>query len=192
MTQAYKLVDLPKLQPLQPHYALAGKVDLVVIRWQDTAQQDQVSVLYGRCRHRGALMADAHIHGDLLTCGLHGSTYRFRTGENIKFIGANLQSFKAWIEHDSVWVDLDEIQAWEQRNPQTYQREQYQGVYADQKGTPEEPHNTLIQSLAKHGLDKVGHHGPMTSMGVPRDQLPKWDDIQLVTAQLHKRPLLDE
>ena len=29
-------------------------------------------------------------------------------------------------------------------------------------------------------------------MGVPRDQLPKWDDLQFVTAQLHRFPLLDD
>jgi glutamate synthase domain-containing protein 2 len=29
-------------------------------------------------------------------------------------------------------------------------------------------------------------------MGVPRDQLPKWEDIQVLTAQLHKVPLLDD
>jgi glutamate synthase domain-containing protein 2 len=29
-------------------------------------------------------------------------------------------------------------------------------------------------------------------MGVPRDSLPKWDDLQFVVGQLHKLPLLDE
>jgi glutamate synthase domain-containing protein 2 len=29
-------------------------------------------------------------------------------------------------------------------------------------------------------------------MGVPRDVLPRWDDIQLLTAQLHRVPLLDD
>ena len=29
-------------------------------------------------------------------------------------------------------------------------------------------------------------------MGVPRHELPDWDDIQLLTAQLHKAPLLDD
>jgi len=29
-------------------------------------------------------------------------------------------------------------------------------------------------------------------MGVPRDDLPGWDDIQILTAQLHRPPLLDE
>ncbi len=29
-------------------------------------------------------------------------------------------------------------------------------------------------------------------MGVPRDQLPRWEDIQILTAQLHQVPLLDD
>ena len=29
-------------------------------------------------------------------------------------------------------------------------------------------------------------------MGVPRDQLLSWDDIQIITAQLHRPPLLDD
>ena len=38
--------------------------------------------------------------------------------------------------------------------------------------TVEEPTVTLIHQLANEGLSTVGHHGPMTSMGVPRNQLP--------------------
>ena len=29
-------------------------------------------------------------------------------------------------------------------------------------------------------------------MGVPRDQLPKWEDIQILTAQLARRPLMTD
>lgn len=58
--------------------------------------------------------------------------------------------------------------------------------------TPEEPHVAFIHELAKDGLSKVGHHGEMGSMGVPGPQLPKWDDIQFLTAQMHKKPLLDD
>ena len=32
----------------------------------------------------------------------------------------------------------------------------------------------------------------MGSMGVPRNELPKWDDIQILTAQMAKKPLLDD
>ncbi len=50
--------------------------------------------------------------------------------------------------------------------------------------TPEEPTVVFIHQLAKEGLSKLGHHGPMTSMGVPRHLLPHWDDIQIMPAQL--------
>ena len=39
---------------------------------------------------------------------------------------------------------------------------------------------------------KRGHHGNVDAMGVPRADLPDWDDIQIVTAQLHRMPLLDD
>ncbi|MDH4008579.1 MAG: FMN-binding glutamate synthase family protein, partial [Desulfuromonadales bacterium] len=44
----------------------------------------------------------------------------------------------------------------------------------------------------RDGLSKMGHHGPMTSMGVPRYKLPLWDDIQIMTAQLATKPLLED
>lgn len=60
------------------------------------------------------------------------------------------------------------------------------------RATKEEPHIEDIHSLAKDGLEKIGHHGFMGSMGVPRDKLPKWDDIQILTAQFAKKPLLED
>jgi glutamate synthase domain-containing protein 2/CDGSH-type Zn-finger protein len=60
------------------------------------------------------------------------------------------------------------------------------------KATLEEPHVELIHDLARNGLDKVGHHGPMAAMGVPRDRLPKWDDIQIMVAQLARKPLMED
>ena len=58
--------------------------------------------------------------------------------------------------------------------------------------TPEEPTVAYIHELAKNGLSKVGHHGPMTSMGVPRHLLPHWDDIQIMVAQMARKPLMEE
>jgi len=57
--------------------------------------------------------------------------------------------------------------------------------------TIEEPTVAFIHELAKNGLSKVGHHGPMTSMGVPRHLLPHWDDIQIMVAQMARKPLLE-
>ena len=32
----------------------------------------------------------------------------------------------------------------------------------------------------------------MTSMGVPRNQLPHWDDIQIMAAQMATKPLMED
>lgn len=58
--------------------------------------------------------------------------------------------------------------------------------------TPEEPTVAFIHQLAREGLSKLGHHGPMTSMGVPRNQLPHWDDIQIMAAQMATKPLMED
>jgi len=58
--------------------------------------------------------------------------------------------------------------------------------------TPEEPTVAYIHELAENGLSKVGHHGPMTAMGVPRHLLPHWDDIQVMVAQMARQPLQED
>ncbi|MGY6630451.1 MAG: glutamate synthase-related protein [Wenzhouxiangella sp.] len=60
------------------------------------------------------------------------------------------------------------------------------------EATPEEPTVERIHQLARHGLEKSGKHGEMVAMGVPRKDLPHWDHIQLLTAQLARRPLADD
>lgn len=58
--------------------------------------------------------------------------------------------------------------------------------------TPEEPTVAFIHQLAKEGLSNLGHHGPMTAMGVPRNELPHWDDIQVMAAQMATKPLMED
>ncbi|MBD3869878.1 MAG: alpha-hydroxy-acid oxidizing protein [Acidobacteria bacterium] len=177
------------LEPLSPAYALVANVDLVVIRWQE---EEQASVLYGRCLHRGALMSDGSIEGKDLICGVHQWDYSYKTGVSSYNPEEKLHRFQSWIEEGAIWVDEEEIVAWEKEHPQHYDRDAYQGLYKDVHGGAEEPHYQYIQHLAEHGLSKLGHHGRVAAMGVPRDELPRWDDIQILTAQLYKVPLLDD
>ncbi|MCW8931432.1 MAG: glutamate synthase-related protein [Gammaproteobacteria bacterium] len=58
--------------------------------------------------------------------------------------------------------------------------------------TTEEPTVEFIHQLAKEGLSKLGHHGVMTSMGVPRHELPHWDDLQIMVAQMATKPLMED
>ena len=173
----------------QPTYALVAGVDLVVIRYDD-----QVSVMYGRCHHRGALLADGYVSGANLICGVHGWDYRYDTGISEYNNDEALQRFSSWVDHDAdqVLVDETEVKRWAQTHPQPFHRDSYLGVYQDPHGGPEEPSNRYIQSLARDGLEKVGHHGAISAMGVPLTDLPRWNDIQILTAQLARRPLTDD
>ena len=178
---------LNELKDREPAHAIVAGVDLVVVRYDD-----QVTVLYGRCAHRAVLMADGYVDGDNLICGVHGWDYRLDTGVSEYNNSEVLRKFSSWVEGSEVLVDEDEIASWAKDNPQPYQRDSYQGEYQDPTGTDDEPHVKLIRKLSNDGLSKVGHHGPAAAMGVPRDKLPKWDDLQFVVAQLHKVPLLDD
>jgi glutamate synthase domain-containing protein 2/nitrite reductase/ring-hydroxylating ferredoxin subunit len=184
-----KVATWSQLEDRKPAYALVEGVDLVVIRYDD-----QVSVLYGRCHHRGALLADGFIDGENLICGLHFWDYRYDSGVSEYNNEEALDRFTAWVDEgqDAVLVDAGEISRWVETHPQPYRRDEYLGLYQDVHGTPEEPHNAHIQRLAREGIEGVGHHGPVSAMGVPLTDLPRWDDIQVLTGQLARRPLADD
>lgn len=169
--------------------ALVGGIDLVVVKWPDGVGH---SVLYGRCVHRGALLANGAVVGEDLVCGVHNWDYRYETGVSGYNASEKLHKFTSGVDGDDVWVDADEVQSWAVENPSPYDRTSYQGAFQDPHGTPIEPHVKAIRELATNGLEGVGHHGAMAAMGVPHSKLPEWGDIQLVTAQLAKAPLLDD
>ena len=175
------------LKDREPAYALVANVDLVIVRYDD-----QVSVFYGRCPHRGALLSDGFVSGTNLICGVHKWDFRYDTGISEYNEEEVLPKFSSWLENRTVLVDEEEIAEWGKEHPQPFNRDAYLGQYADTGGTDAEPHNHFIQQLAKDGLSKLGHHGSVAAMGVPRDELPLWDDLQFVTAQLATVPLLDD
>ena len=182
-----ELCKLSDLNDREPKHALVENIDLVIIRFDEN-----VSVLYGRCHHRGALLADGFIDGNNLICGVHNWDYRFDTGVSEYNNDEALTKFSSSIEGDSVMVDADEIQAFAKENPQPFNRDEYLGQYADTHPESTEPYTGYINELAKNGLKKIGHHGFTDAMGVDRNTLPKWEDIQFLPAQLATRPLFDD
>lgn len=60
------------------------------------------------------------------------------------------------------------------------------------KATAEEPGVERIHELARGGLKGIGRHGPSVAMGVPGPELPRWDQLQLMAAQLATRPLEED
>ncbi len=172
----------------QPTHALVEGVDLVIVRYSES----ELSVLYGRCAHRGALLSDGHVDGHNLICGVHNWDFRVDTGVSEYNNSEKLDKFTAWVEDDKILVDADEIAAWGESHPQPFNRDEYLGAYADIHPVAEEDKVSEIQHLAKNGLRQWGHHGATAAMGVPRTAVPRWDDIQVLTAQLQKLPLFDD
>ena len=166
MQNKIKIADWNSLEDRTPTHARVSNVDLVIVRYDE-----DVSVLYGRCLHRGAMLADGFVRGDDLVCGVHNWDYRFRTGVSAYINDDVLQKFGSWIEDGSVLVDEEEILAWEREHPQPYDRDAYQGSYQDPHGTPEEPNNLLIRSLAESPIPDHGH-GPVSAMGIAAPELP--------------------
>ncbi len=56
-----KIATWSEVPDRKPVGALVGNTDLVIVRWDDNH-----SVMYGRCLHRGAMLADGHTRLDQL------------------------------------------------------------------------------------------------------------------------------
>ena len=187
-----KLVPVAKLSELrdrEPAAAQVANVDLVLVRFDD-----RYSIFYGRCLHRGARLADGRVEGDNLICGLHNWDFRLDSGVSEYKHSEALPKFQAYVdvEADTLSVNEAEIEPWRLEHPQPYQRERYQGSYADIHGTPAEPETAYIQQLARDGLTQLGHHGALSAMGVPIPELPSWKDLQILAAQVARSPRLDD
>lgn len=183
-----RIAVLSEVKEKEPTHAQVLGTDLVVIKYGKEA-----SVLYGRCLHRGALLSDGFIEGKNLICGLHNWDYRFDTGVSEYAPDEKLRKFKHSIKDGALFVDQAEIEEFEDKEiPPQFNEDEYLGKYQDTHPEAPEPYNRYIQSLAKDGLTQFGHHGQTTAMGVERDLLPSWNDIQFLPAQLSKKPLLDE
>jgi len=187
MKKPVVIAKVSELENKQPVHALVNNLDLVIVKFDD-----DISVLYGRCLHRGALMADGHVDGHNLICGVHGWDYRVDSGVSEYNNKEVLHKFSTKIEGDNLYVDEFEIDAYLVNSPQPFNRDEYLGAYADTHPEETEPYTGYIKELAKNGLKNIGHHGFSASMGVDRNTLPKWNDIQFLPAQLATRPLLDE
>ncbi len=181
------VAEMAALTEKEPTHAQVLGTDLVLVRYGE-----EVSVLYGRCLHRGALLSDGFVDGHNLICGLHNWDYRYDTGVSEYAPDERLHKFDHHVADGKVYVDQAEVEEFERMAvPPAFNEDEYLGKYQDTHPEAPEPHNRYIQMLAKDGLSKVGHHGVSTAMGVERDQLPKWESIQVLPAQLSRKPLLD-
>lgn len=188
LKEPIEIARLADLEEKKPTHAQVLGTDLVVIKYGK-----QVSVLYGRCLHRGALLSDGYIRGNNLICGLHNWDYRMDTGVSEYAPEERLHKFLPAIKDGVVFLDQEDVAEFEEKEiPPRFNEDEYLGKYEDTHPEDTEPYTRYIQSLAKNGLEEFGHHGQTAAMGVDRNTLPQWSDIQILPAQLSRKPLLDD
>ncbi len=144
--------------------------------WCDGTTQH--SVMSGRCRHRGALLADGRVDGANLICGVHGWDYRMDTGVSSYDTSDRLRRFRSIVADGSVFIDRAELADYRRVEGLSLDGpvDEYEHHYRNAHGnTAEEPFVADIHELALHGLERIGHHGPVAAMGVERTSLPSWD-----------------
>jgi nitrite reductase/ring-hydroxylating ferredoxin subunit len=103
-----QLIEVANLKNKEPEHGLVGNTDLVIVKFDD-----EISILYGRCLHRGALMSDGHVDGHNLICGVHGWDYRVDTGVSEYNNKEVLHKFTTHIEAGFVCVAQEEVDAFE-------------------------------------------------------------------------------
>ena len=111
------------LEDRRPVAARVQSVSLVIIRYDD-----QVSVLHGRCPHRGAPLADASVEGRLLVCAAHGWDFDIATGHSPTDSDDCLTRFDAKLEGDAVLVNANQVREWLEKHPQTFEPDEYLGA----------------------------------------------------------------
>ncbi len=127
-----------------------------------------------------------------MICGLHNWEYRIETGVSENNNSEDLHKFEAVVKDGDVYIDKADVIAFEELHPQPFNRDVYLGQYDDTHPEDTEPYTRHIQELSRNGLKNTGHHGPSAAMGVDRNTLPQWKDIQFLPAQLASRPLMDD
>ena len=126
LNKPLKLIEFEAVQDKTPTYARALKTDLVIVR-----DDQEISVMYGRCLHRGALLADGHIDGKNLICGLHNWDYRYDTGVSEYNNKEVLYKFNSVVQGEHIYIDEEEVERFEHDNPSPFNEERYLGKYAD-------------------------------------------------------------
>ena len=150
-----KLCSFTELEDKKHVGKQVNGLDLVVIKYNNT-----VSVLYGRCLHRGALMADGYIEGENIICGVHNWDYRIDTGvseyNNEEALPVDQHQLLALIAPRPLYVASAKEDAWADPKGEFLSAYHASSVYAlfDKKGitSSEIPgvHQPIHNSIAYH------------------------------------------
>lgn len=109
----------------RPLQVRVGGVDLVVL-----LVGEAVTVLYGRCPHRGAPMGEGRIEGGTLVCAAHGWDFSCATGISPQNPDDRLHKFASRVDlpGDAVLVPRREVARFLDEHPQAFAPHEHLGA----------------------------------------------------------------
>lgn len=74
------------------------------------------------CPHRGGPLSRGDLEGSLVRCPIHGWPFDLKTGESPVRPGQKVQTYKAFVQGEEVWVEVEQNQNLEDRGQMTEDR----------------------------------------------------------------------
>ncbi|MBM4346100.1 MAG: Rieske 2Fe-2S domain-containing protein [Deltaproteobacteria bacterium] len=110
-----RIAELAYLDRAHPVAARVAGIDVVVVRVGGAPR-----VLYGRCTHRNALLAEGQVTDGILVCARHGWDYDCATGRSRCDDNEALAVFACEVRDGGVWVDAAAMGRWRLATPMDF------------------------------------------------------------------------
>ena len=102
MSDWIRVCELTDIAPLGSRIAESSQGNIAIFRSTD----DQVFALHDKCPHRGGPLSQGIVHGETVTCPLHGWKLGLKDGQAIAPDKGCARSFAVKLEGGSVWLQL--------------------------------------------------------------------------------------
>ena len=98
MNEWTRVCLLTEIEPLGSRVASSTQGDIAIFRTAD----DQVFALHDKCPHRGGPLSQGIVHGDSVTCPLHGWNFTLEDGQALAPDHGSCARFEVKVEHGQV------------------------------------------------------------------------------------------
>jgi nitrite reductase (NADH) small subunit len=102
MNEWIEACPLAEIEPLGSRVASSSQGDIAIFR----GANDQVFALHDKCPHKGGPLSQGIVHGDTVTCPLHGWKIGLKDGAAVAPDQGCTRRFAVKVEAGTVWLQL--------------------------------------------------------------------------------------
>jgi nitrite reductase (NADH) small subunit len=102
MSDWIRVCLLSDIAPLGSRVAASSQGDIAIFRTAD----DEVFALHDKCPHKGGPLSQGIVHGETVTCPLHGWKLGLKDGQAVAPDKGCARRFAVKVESEAVWLQL--------------------------------------------------------------------------------------